>query len=449
MPTTNPPRLLIKMSRELGRQLMSRPFGLEGTTFRMRELTPNDDITVAEGVAPARRWYLAEANPAAASPAELWELAYQAITAKGAPTAAAEVYIEPDLLHPWMYENPIKLSGGLEAAPGETCSYDKQNDSLPKGPGFAWHLRNDFSELKQARDAVAWLDYAPVRIGILDVGFDFSHRTKPEHVRLDLQRNFVDDGQTANDASDPYSRGLFQNPGHGTGTLGILAGNKLTGMAEPDQNTNDYLGGSPLAEIIPVRIASSVILFRTSAFVEALDYLIAPNGNPSLRADVVSMSMGGLASKAWAEVVNRAYEAGICIVTAAGNNYPGTPQSLVYPARFDRVIAACGVMANGHPYIRPEIPICRNGWKLRPRQPHEYSPGCFYAKHAVGRGELPGDDRHGRRRNLFRNPSDRCCSGSLATEIQRAAKLQCSVANRRSRPKGPLFHCFKELYGLL
>ncbi|MBK8211936.1 MAG: S8 family serine peptidase [Rhodospirillales bacterium] len=115
------------------------------------------------------------------------------------------------------------------------------------------------------------------------------------------------------------------------------------------------MGGAPLAEVIPVRIATSVILLATSAFVEAIDYLIAPNANGALRADVVSMSMGGVASKAWAEVVNRAYEAGICLVTAAGNNKLGSPQSIVYPARFRRVIAACGIMANRRPYIRANV----------------------------------------------------------------------------------------------
>ncbi len=90
---------------------------------------------------------------------------------------------------------------------------------------------------------------------------------------------------------------------------------------------------------------------------EALDYLLAPNGDASVRADVVSMSMGGVASRAWAEVVNRAYEAGITLVTAAGNNFPLSPQSIVFPARFKRVIAACGVMANRHPYIQKEVPF--------------------------------------------------------------------------------------------
>ncbi len=50
--------------------------------------------------------------------------------------------------------------------------------------------------------------------------------------------------------------------------------------------------------------------------------------------------------KAWAEAINRAYDAGIFIVTAAGNNYGNMPtRKIVYPAGFDRVVAACGVQA--------------------------------------------------------------------------------------------------------
>jgi hypothetical protein len=354
MPETNPPRLLIKM-RPLERQaLESQPLRLAGNTFSMRIMCPNEGLRAQPEVAPGPRWYIAEANPAAATIAELWELAHQALTEKGALTAGAGVYIEPDLQHSWVYDNPVR-SERLRAGPGETCCYNSQAVDLPQGPEFAWHLHDEFSQLKEARDQVANAGPAAVRIGIMDVGFDFSHRARPQHVREDLQRNFVDDGRPPNDASDPYERGLFRNPGHGTGTIGILAGGLLSGMV-PEANTNDYLGGAPLAEIIPVRIATSVILLYTSAFAAGLDYLIAPNGDPMQRADVVSMSMGGLASKAWAEVVNRAYEAGICLVTAAGNNFPGSPQSIVYPARFRRVIAACGVMADGSPYIRDKVP---------------------------------------------------------------------------------------------
>ena len=384
MPETNPPRLLIKMPPEARQLLESQPLRLAGTAFKLRILCPNETLG-RPAAAPGPRWYLAEAGPGAVTAAELWEAAHQAAAAKGSPLAAAGVYIEPDLLHPWPTDNPVRTRG-LGAAPGDTCLYNSQDIDLPQGPGFAWHLGQDFSQLKEARDQVAAANPASVRLAIMDVGFDFSHQAVPKPPQLldGLQRNFVDDGQPINDASDPYDRGLFKNPGHGTATIAILAGGRLSGMTPP-ADTGDFLGGSPLAGVIPVRIATSVILMRTSAFVEGLDYLIAPGGDPSLRPDVVSMSMGGLASKAWADVVNRAYEAGICLVTAAGNNFPGSPQSIVYPARFHRVIAACGVMADGRPYIRREVPPLRMAGNYGPDSKMDtalaaYTPNITWAE---------------------------------------------------------------------
>lgn len=363
MAETNPPRLLIKMPPAAREVLEGRPLGLAGNTYRLSILCPNEGLGAVLGAAAAPRWYVAEANPGAATVAELWETAHQALAAEGTPLAAPGVYIEPDLAHTWHYDNPIPCKG-LGAAPGDTCGFNDQIQELPHRPHeFAWHLGPNFSQLKQARDQVEAAGPATVRVAILDVGFDFSHRARPEHLRYDLQRNFVNDGHK--DATDPYERGLLMNPGHGTATIAILAGGRLNGMTAP-ADTGDYLGGAPLAEVIPVRIATSVILLRTSAFAAALDYLIAPNGDPASRPDVVSMSMGGLASRAWAEVVNRAYEAGICLVTAAGNNFPGSPESIVYPARFRRVIAACGVMANGDPYIRDKVPLPRMAGNFGP-----------------------------------------------------------------------------------
>jgi len=106
------------------------------------------------------------------------------------------------------------------------------------------------------------------------------------------------------------------------------------------------LGGAPMMRIVPVRIADRVFHFATSTVAQGIEYAVA------IGADVVSMSMGGLPSQAWADAVNKAYEAGIVVVCAAGNNFGGLPTSLaVYPARLDRVIAACGVMADKTPYL--------------------------------------------------------------------------------------------------
>jgi subtilisin family serine protease len=292
------------------------------------------------------KWSVASAGSAALSDAEAWDIAHEASIAHSA-------FVEPDLAHltPW----PAEPATILGARPGEQGEYEEQLDQFPKGPGFAWHLGDNYSQLASARKKIEALGKkrAGVRIGILDVGFDFAHKAIPRGAQMlaNLQRNFVGDGRDENDASDAYIEGFLKNPGHGTGTLSILAGPELTGMLRPEQN-GIVLGANPFAEIIPCRIATSVVLLKTSAFVDAVRYLLAPQGDPALRADVLSMSMGGVASSAWADVVNEAYEAGLVMVTAAGNNF-GAPKSIIFPARFGRVIAACGIMANGKPYDLP------------------------------------------------------------------------------------------------
>ena len=176
-------------------------------------------------------------------------------------------------------------------------------------------------------------------------------RVRAEY-QQNMERNFIE-GENPASAVDTGSDGLLEQPGHGTATIALLAGQKVN--LPQYSGFNDYIGAAPFAEIVPIRIATSVILFKSSSFVKALRYINSVSGDPDKRCDVVSMSMGGVASKAWAREVNQAYENGVFIVTAAGNNMGGkTPTRLVYPARFNRVVAACGVTYNYTPYYDPD-----------------------------------------------------------------------------------------------
>ena len=79
---------------------------------------------------------------------------------------------------------------------------------------------------------------------------------------------------------------------------------------------------------------------------------------------VISISMGGVPNKRWANAINAAYEAGVVVVAAAGNRFgPSPPTTMVYPARFHRVIAACGATHDKDPYYRPGV--------------HRQMQGCF------------------------------------------------------------------------
>jgi hypothetical protein len=356
MAITTKPRLLLKFAGTPGAALAAAgpvELGLRDVGFKLEPLFQNVPTQQAAlGVEAPSQWFLAETD-VETDEVNPWDVAYRAISrGLGVAGAPEPELVEPDLLQSWPYTNDTPLmteEQALAAAEGELCQFNPQSGKVPKGPGFAWFLRDDFSQLKSARDEVGE-GKRRIRIAHFDTGYDPDHVTVPKHLNKVLQRNFVD-ADRPDDAADRGVRGKLRNPGHGPATLALLAGNVLQGMSQPDQNTNDFLGGAPRAEIVPVRVANSVVLFFTSAIAKAFDYILAPKGNPRNRCDVVSMSMGGAASRAWTDAVNAAYEAGIVIVTAAGNNFNGLPtRNIVYPALYHRVIAACGVMADGRAY---------------------------------------------------------------------------------------------------
>ena len=166
---------------------------------------------------------------------------------------------------------------------------------------------------------------AGVRIAHLDTGYDPDHKSVPKNLRRDLARNFVD-ADRPNDATDRSEDAAFNNFSHGCGTLSILAGATVPGLKP--------FGCVPEAEIVPVRVANRVVLFSNSSIARGFDYVHQLCASDATRVHVVSMSMGGLPSEAWADAINALYDAGVVVVTAAGNNYANLPtRFVVYPAR--------------------------------------------------------------------------------------------------------------------
>jgi hypothetical protein len=277
------------------------------------------------------------------------------------------VFAEPDIDQIFDKRPEDAATGGAalalaEGAPPHTGQDGSHNKAV--GPSVGWHLGDDYSQLKSAREAVPFSD-PRTRIAHLDTGYDRNHVARPE--RIVLEHSFVEGDPNPNRAEPGATLNLLpQNLDHGTGTVGILAGGRVPLL------NNDFLGGAPGADIVELRIANSVVLidkgsffralqFKVSAFVQALQFAI------DNRCDALSMSLGGLPSRAWSETVNKAYEAGLCICAAAGNNFGGAPSPhVVYPARYHRVIAVCGVMANQAPYwdIPPDFPpkVFQGSW---------------------------------------------------------------------------------------
>jgi len=337
------PRILLKLRPQTSLAAApSRP--------NLRPLFESATPTQALGLTGASpTWYIAEVPEAGTT---AWDAAHSQLAAVLGLDESAITFAEPDLPQSFPSENEANAGGSALALKPPDCTFhDQDNDARKPGPGFAWHLGDAFSQLEQARSSFAFSDPNRTRIAHIDTGYDPNHSARPARILHALERNFVNEDGTPNSAADPNRGFLFDNSGHGTGTIGLLAG-----QAVP-QNNNQPVGGAPDADIVPLRIANSVVLFFTSTVAQALNYAVQQ------QCDVISMSMGGLPSGAWNDAVNAAYEAGICIVAASGDCFGGLPtHHVVYPARYHRTIAACGVMADGTAYFNLPFHIVEGNW---------------------------------------------------------------------------------------
>src|ERR1044072_364401 len=334
MPDPQPPadnRVLVKLRPTSGSALRAAE-----TRVPVRPLYGTPRATAAGFGIAASEWYVADLPDGATTP---WDLAHARVADQLGVAESDVEFAEPDLVHD-IFAEPNGEQIGALGAMGVNCAPIPQDGGHKKivgpvppaadGNDFAWHLRDEYTQLAKARAAVEFSD-PRTRIGHLDTGY-YLHETQPSaHLLTGLQRNFAGGADDTN----------LQGPSsHGTGTMSVLAGGKVSAFGD------FILGGAPEAEVLPVRVANGVVLLRTSELARAFDYAVKQG------CDVVTLSMGGLPTRLWAEAVDEAYEAGVCICAAAGT-HPGPlpPRRVVYPARFSRVIAVCGVMANHKPYV--------------------------------------------------------------------------------------------------
>ncbi|KAI5912185.1 S8 family serine peptidase [Thauera sp. 2A1] len=321
----------------------------QAAVLRARPLFGSITEPRTASVAAPSIWHIVEA-PVALDMGNAWDVCHSMVTqGLGLAGGVRPEFAEPDLQQAWITAPPNDREQALVAS----CAADDQKtgpDGFPGALDNFWYQDDAHGQFARALADLPLPadDGKLVRVAHLDTGYDPDHHSLPRRLERTLQRNFVDDDRP-NDAADDSS-GFFNNLGHGTGTLSILAGAPAAGLPR--------LGAAPFVKVVPIRVANRVELFYNSAIAQAFDYVhgLTAGKGPESAVAVISMSMGGLASRAWADAVNALYEAGVVVVTAAGNNFGNLPtRHLVYPARFNRVIAACGVMADHSPYA--DLPL--------------------------------------------------------------------------------------------
>ncbi|MFO7914081.1 MAG: S8 family serine peptidase [Candidatus Krumholzibacteriales bacterium] len=180
--------------------------------------------------------------------------------------------------------------------------------------------------------------YDPVRICLLDTGFNLDHEAL-EHIRVIAQRDFVQgDSVTSNQAGDHPDQDR-----HGTLVLGAAAGYMEGSLIGPAWGAEYILGKT--------EIYDREIIIEEDNWVAGLEWA------DSAGADIVSSSLGyfewysnedmdgetALTTRA----ADRAAAAGILVVNAVGNQGFEGDTSLIAPSDADSIIAVGAVYGSG------------------------------------------------------------------------------------------------------
>lgn len=156
-------------------------------------------------------------------------------------------------------------------------------------------------------------------VAIMDSGVDWNHPDLRPTYRGDHQASWYSPG-------NPLLRQPTDLVGHGTHVAGTAVGQGGIGVA-------------PAARWIAVNISNADGLILTSAVHAGFEWLLAPNGDPSLAPDIVNGSWSGEGHlDLFAPDVAALWASGILPVFASGNDGP-FPQSMGAPASYPTALA--------------------------------------------------------------------------------------------------------------
>jgi len=155
-----------------------------------------------------------------------------------------------------------------------------------------------------------------VKVCIIDTGIDYTHP--------DLDGVYQGGYDFVSNDADPKD-----DNGHGTHCAGIVAA---------EDNGVGVIGTAPKADIYAVKALDSQGSGTISNIVAGIDWAVSNN------MDIISMSLGASSGDASLEnAINDAYNAGIVVVAASGND---GQRAISYPARYSNAIAVGAIDSN-------------------------------------------------------------------------------------------------------
>lgn len=167
---------------------------------------------------------------------------------------------------------------------------------------------------------------AGINVAIIDTGINYNHP--------DLRDNYRGGYDFVNDDIDP-----LDDNGHGTYCAGIIAA--------ADNNVG-VIGVAPEANIYSLKTVNSTGSGSISDLIAAIEWAIETHEDADTSNDIQIISMSQASKSrvtALEAVCSQAYDSGILLVAAAGNdgNIEGAGDSVVYPGAYSSVIAVAAI----------------------------------------------------------------------------------------------------------
>jgi subtilisin family serine protease len=199
---------------------------------------------------------------------------------------------------------------------------------IPNDPRYSDQFHHPIINSPSAWDVTT--GSASVVIAVIDSGVDTDHpdldgriwvnpAETPYNGKDDDGNGYVDDWRgwdfyNNNNDPNPEPDGIDNNH-DGTPDEQVSHGTLVAGLAAAiGNNSFGTVGVAWTATIMPLQIFPDDGTTYVSTVIEAIDYAV------NMGADIINLSIGAPYEESFSPAINRAYEAGICVISAGGNN---------------------------------------------------------------------------------------------------------------------------------
>ncbi len=386
--------LRVEFARTYSAVLASNRPGTEAVEASLAQFGAEARETPVPGVVELRFADVAVEAEAATSTTDdvHWKLAHR-LSAESPAYAVVAPDFEVDLPQ----EEPLRQSQECPPCPPRSVrgypDGDKSNPDALNEP--EWHLDAQHG----ANVKAAWEQFfggdsaagAGIVIGHPDTGYtEHPELTdgSPAGGGLDPESGFdFLDEMIDRDPKDPLISGLLRFPSHGTRTGSVIV--SATG-SQMEEATTWVSGVAPAATLVPLRVTEGVVLAprdlgRLRVDVKRLANAISAavgddRAQVKKRADVISISLGGLPSVRLKQAIREAEQSDVIVVAAAGNY---SRRFVVFPSAYATVVSVSASNYDSRPWSKSaygsQIDISAPGETVWTAVSHPHPQFCLHA----------------------------------------------------------------------